>query len=86
MADDQPQGCVEAAEGPIIPEAKLEQSDSGSKKTEKEVIKMQARVGKEAPDFGALAFHEGGFKNVKLSDYRGKWVFLCFYPGDFTFV
>jgi peroxiredoxin (alkyl hydroperoxide reductase subunit C) len=27
-----------------------------------------------------------GFKNIKLSDYRGKWVVLCFYPGDFTFV
>ena len=25
-------------------------------------------------------------KNVKLSDYIGKWVVLCFYPGDFTFV
>ena len=32
------------------------------------------------------AYADGGFKNVKLSDYRGKWVTLCFYPGDFTFV
>ena len=47
---------------------------------------MQVMVGKEAPDFGAGSYHEGGFKNVKLSDFRGKWVFLCFYPGDFTFV
>jgi alkyl hydroperoxide reductase subunit AhpC len=45
-----------------------------------------ARVGKEAPDFEASAFVDGGFKNVKLSDYRGKWISLCFYPGDFTFV
>ncbi len=46
-----------------------------------------ARVGKEAPDFEATAYIPGkGFKNVKLSDYRGKWVVLCFYPGDFTFV
>jgi alkyl hydroperoxide reductase subunit AhpC len=45
-----------------------------------------ARVGKEAPDFEASAYHEGGFKNVKLSDYRGQWVVVCFYPGDFTFV
>ena len=45
-----------------------------------------ARVGQEAPDFEAAAFVDGGFKNVKLSDYRGKWVVLCFYPGDFTFV
>ncbi|HID02876.1 MAG TPA: redoxin domain-containing protein, partial [Desulfobacterales bacterium] len=26
------------------------------------------------------------FINIKLSDYLGKWVLLCFYPGDFTFV
>ena len=45
-----------------------------------------ARVGKEAPDFEARAFVNGGFKNIKLSDYRGQWVVLCFYPGDFTFV
>jgi peroxiredoxin (alkyl hydroperoxide reductase subunit C) len=46
-----------------------------------------ARVGKEAPDFEASAYISGeGFKNVKLSDYRGQWVVLCFYPGDFTFV
>lgn len=46
----------------------------------------QARVGREAPDFEANAFVEGGFKRIKLSSYRGKWVVLCFYPGDFTFV
>ncbi len=44
-----------------------------------------ARVGKEAPDFEATTYIPGvGFKLVKLSDYRGKWVVLCFYPGDFT--
>jgi peroxiredoxin (alkyl hydroperoxide reductase subunit C) len=48
--------------------------------------KMQVMVGKPAPDLEAGAFHEGGFKNVKLSDFKGKWVFICFYPGDFTFV
>jgi peroxiredoxin (alkyl hydroperoxide reductase subunit C) len=46
-----------------------------------------ARVGKEAPDFEAGAFVAGeGFKPVRLSDYRGQWVVVCFYPGDFTFV
>jgi peroxiredoxin (alkyl hydroperoxide reductase subunit C) len=43
-------------------------------------------VGKPAPDFEASAFFEGGFKNIKLSDFQGQWVLLCFYPGDFTFV
>jgi len=45
-----------------------------------------ARVGKEAPDFKAPAYFAGAFKDYQLSDYRGKWVLLCFYPGDFTFV
>jgi peroxiredoxin (alkyl hydroperoxide reductase subunit C) len=75
--------CVQAAGGPVIPEAAPEQTDhKGEEKT-----MTLARVGKEAPDFEASAYIAGkGFDNVKLSDFRGKWVLLCFYPGDFTFV
>jgi peroxiredoxin (alkyl hydroperoxide reductase subunit C) len=47
---------------------------------------MTARVGQKAPDFTAPAYYRGGFTSVKLSDFAGKWVMLCFYPGDFTFV
>ena len=48
---------------------------------------MLAIVGKPAPDFEATAFVAGvGFKPVRLSDYKGKWIVACFYPGDFTFV
>ena len=47
---------------------------------------VQARVGGKAPDFTAPAFHKGKFVQVKLSDHLGRWVLLCFYPGDFTFV
>lgn len=74
--------CVEPAKGPITPE------NSGTEKSEqqKKEATVTAKVGKEAPDFEAGAYVEGGFKNIKLSDYRGKWVVLCFYPGDFTFV
>lgn len=43
-------------------------------------------VGKKAPDFTAPAYHEGEFTSIQLSDFLGKWVILCFYPGDFTFV
>ncbi len=43
-------------------------------------------VGKIAPSFKTKAFINGEIKEVKLEDYRGKWVVLCFYPGDFTFV
>jgi hypothetical protein len=53
---------------------------------EKEVSMSMIRVGKPAPHFTAPAFYEGKFVNVDLSEYRGKWVLLCFYPGDFTFV
>ena len=48
--------------------------------------RVTARVGQQAPDFTAPAYHEGGFTSVSLSDHAGKWVLLFFYPGDFTFV
>jgi len=47
---------------------------------------VQVKVGGKAPDFQAPAYHQGKFTSVKLSDHLGKWVLLCFYPGDFTFV
>jgi peroxiredoxin (alkyl hydroperoxide reductase subunit C) len=78
-------GCVKPAKGPIAP------SDAAGSSSEqiqslKEDRKVIAQVGKPAPDFEASAFVDGGFKNVKLSDYKGQWIALCFYPGDFTFV
>jgi peroxiredoxin (alkyl hydroperoxide reductase subunit C) len=51
-----------------------------------EVPKMGVTVGQKAPDFTAPAYLKGKFTSVKLSDFAGKWVMLCFYPGDFTFV
>jgi hypothetical protein len=47
---------------------------------------MTARVGQKAPDFTAPSYYKGGFTPVSLSDFAGKWRFVCFYPGDFTFV
>jgi NADH-dependent peroxiredoxin subunit C len=47
---------------------------------------MAIKIGKPAPDFETSAFIKGEITKVKLSDYRGKWVMLYFYPGDFTFV
>lgn len=44
------------------------------------------RVGQEAPDFMATAVFDQEFKTVKLSDYRGQYLILFFYPLDFTFV
>jgi hypothetical protein len=43
-------------------------------------------IGRKAPDFTAPGYHQGKFINLKLSEHLGKWVLLCFYPGDFTFV
>ena len=43
-------------------------------------------VGNEAPDFKQVAVVGKSFKDVALSDYKGKWVVLFFYPLDFTFV
>ena len=31
-------------------------------------------------------YHQDKIKDIKLSDYKGKWVILIFYPGDFTFI
>ena len=44
------------------------------------------RVGQKAPDFTATAVVDQEFETIKLSDYRGKYVVLFFYPLDFTFV
>lgn len=47
---------------------------------------MEIRVGNRVPDFTLEAYDKGDFRNVSLSDYKGKWKLLFFYPLDFTFV
>ena len=82
MSDEKKvEGCVVTAKGPVKPPLAAASAVEPRKET-----RMPVMVGREAPDFEASAYQGGGFKNVKLSDFRGKWVFLCFYPGDFTFV
>ena len=79
-------GCVKPARGPIE-SAPAGSSPAPQADPVEEVSRMQARVGRQAPDFEANAFVAGGgFKPIKLSDYKGKWIVVCFYPGDFTFV
>ena len=76
-------GCARPTGGPVgesVNEEKTQQQ------TVHEEVKSMVQVGKKAPDFVAPAYHKGSFVNVQLSEYLGKWVLLCFYPGDFTFV
>lgn len=48
---------------------------------------MSSLVTKPAPEFTAQAvMKDGSFKEISLSDYKGKYVVLYFYPLDFTFV
>ena len=79
-------GCVKPARGPIAPTSKSEDASTAATPA-REANVMRVRVGGEAIDFEASAFVAGeGFKPVRLADYKGKWIVLCFYPGDFTFV
>lgn len=84
MPEELKVGCARTTGGPVGEETPKEEPVEGSSK-EKEV-KGMIMVGRKAPDFIAPAYYKGKFVNVKLSDYLGKWVLLCFYPGDFTFV
>ena len=78
-------GCVKPVKGPITDSAPGAPQGVPTPPTQ-EATRMLARVGQPAPDFEANAFVGDGFKPVKLSDCKGKWIVLCFYPGDFTFV
>jgi hypothetical protein len=83
MINDESSSCVEPAAGPLDSSGPLRNATTENNEGGRG---MDLLVGNEAPDFEAMAYHSGGFKTVKLSEFRGKWVLLCFYPGDFTFV
>lgn len=80
------ESCVKAAAGPLGLTLAAVTGTPAAPTAAVPAPLTVARVGKPAPDFEATAFQNGAFKNVKLSDFKGKWVVLCFYPGDFTFV
>lgn len=44
------------------------------------------KIGETVPDFSFEIFQNEQIQKVKLSDYKGKWTILFFYPADFTFV
>lgn len=76
-------GCVRPAS--TIVEEKPEKSN-GTEFTKVKEEKSMIKVGRPAPNFELAGYHEGEFKQFQLSEFKGKWVLLCFYPGDFTFV
>ena len=84
MPEEFKHGCQRPKSGTTSPDPAS--AVSAEKTTQKEEIKSMIQVGKKAPDFSAPAYYKGKFVEVKLSEYLGKWVILCFYPGDFTFV
>jgi peroxiredoxin (alkyl hydroperoxide reductase subunit C) len=83
MTEEQGVGCARPTGGPVgQPESEGEHDNQQIPREGQKMI----QVGKAAPDFVAPAYHKGKFTNFKLSDHMGKWIVLCFYPGDFTFV
>lgn len=44
------------------------------------------KIGHVIPDFELQAFQAEAIKTIRLSDYRGQWLVLLFYPADFTFI
>jgi hypothetical protein len=83
MTEEIKAGCARPTGGPVgEPALESTPETTPPKKEEKRMI----QVGKKAPDFTAPGYRQGSFINVKLSEHLGKWVVLCFYPGDFTFV
>ena len=83
MTEELDVGCARPTGGPVgeeVPE------QTGENVIGKKEVTSMIQVGKKAPDFSAPGYQKGKFISVQLSQYLGKWVLLCFYPGDFTFV
>ena len=81
---DETQGCARTT-GAVVGDKSTFAPANNTTQPQKEMT-MTARVGQKAPDFQAPVYYQGKFGNVKLSEFLGQWVLLCFYPGDFTFV
>jgi peroxiredoxin (alkyl hydroperoxide reductase subunit C) len=83
MPEEMDAGCARPTGGPVGESVDKETlSEPGGSRE----VKPMIQVGKKVPDFVAPAYQQGKFVSVKLSEYLGNWVLLCFYPGDFTFV
>ena len=83
MTEEADVGCERPAAGPVD---EVQETEETKVQPIKKEVQPMIKVGQKAPDFSAPGYQQGKFINVKLSDHLGKWVLLCFYPGDFTFV
>lgn len=64
--------CVVPAQGPTsAPAPNTQQPEAGGADREGQQT-TRPMVGREAPDFEASAYVDGGFKNIRLSSYRGQ--------------
>ena len=79
-------GCARPTGTVVGGEGSNQEKTQETRQIVEEKAMVQVRVGGKAPDFEAPAYYKGTFTTVKLSNYLGKWILLCFYPGDFTFV
>jgi peroxiredoxin (alkyl hydroperoxide reductase subunit C) len=84
MPEEMKAGCARPTGGPVSEET--EEATLEIIPSEKKEVGSMIHVGQKAPDFSAPGYLNGKFISVNLSEYLGKWVLLCFYPGDFTFV
>lgn len=84
MAEEIEVGCARPTGGPVGEDVTAEKAEETA--TLKKEVPTMVHVGEKAPDFAAPGYRKGKFISVKLSEFLGKWVLLCFYPGDFTFV
>ena len=82
MAEELKPGCARPISRTVTGTAPDESERPQERKEKSKMI----LIGRKAPDFTAPGYHQGKFINVKLTEHLGKWVLLCFYPGDFTFV
>jgi AhpC/TSA family len=83
MPEEMDVGCARPTGGPV---GASDEGEPVKKTISTKEVKPMIQVGKKVPDFVAPAYQQGKFVSVRLSEYLGKWVLLCFYPGDFTFV
>ena len=86
MSEELKPGCTRpSGGGPITADTPAE---AAAESTAIQPVKESAmiHVGEKVPDFKAAGYHKGAFIETQLSEHLGKWVLLCFYPGDFTFV